>query len=127
MIILGPTYCLATVKLSVFFYLMRLHCIFFPLSPSPLSPLASRRVSEILTLSFSLYLSLHVIVARYGHTSVLLSGGSVMVMGGYVGSYKKDVWKSVDDGASWILVTSSAGWTGKELNHLSNSLPILPS
>jgi hypothetical protein len=98
------------------------------LSPPPLSPLASRRVSEILTLSFSLYLSLHSTIVRDGHTSVVLSDGSVvLLMGGRDGGYKNDVWKTVDGGASWILVTSSAGWTGKEINHLSNSLPILPS
>ena len=58
---------------------------------------------------------------------MVLSDGSVLVMGGYDGgSYKNDVWKTVDGGASWILVTSSAGWTGKKIIHLSNSLPILP-
>ena len=79
-----------------------------------------------MTLSFSLYLSLsaHVIVARDGHTSVVLSDGSVLVMGG---AGNNDVWKTVDGGVSWILVTSSAGWTGKKILHLRNSLPILHS
>ena len=58
---------------------------------------------------------------------MVLSDGSVLVMGGDSGSYKNDVWKTVNGGASWILVTSSAGWTGKKIIHLSNSLPILPS
>ena len=71
-------------------------------------------------------LSFHVIVARDEHTSVVLSDGSVLVMGGYGGSNKNDVWKTVNGGASWILVTSSAGWTGKKIIELSNSLPILP-
>ena len=55
-----------------------------------------------------------IIVARAGHTSVVLSDDSVLVMGGIDDdrSYN-DVWKTVDGGASWILVTSSAGWTGK--------------
>jgi hypothetical protein len=98
---------------------------YFILMPGKLkSNLVSIKVSEILTLSFSLYLSLHFIVARSGRTSVMLSDGSVLLMGS---SLQNDVWKTVDDGASWILVTSSAGWTGKEINHLSNSLPILPS
>ena len=67
-------------------------------------------------------------VARYGYTSVVLSDGSVLVMGGEDRYGKKnDVWKTVDGGASWILVTSSAGWIGKKILHLSNSLPILPS
>ena len=58
---------------------------------------------------------------------MVLSDGSVLVMGGYGGGYKNDVWKAVNGGASWILVTSSAGWGGKKILHLSNSLPILPS
>ena len=58
----------------------------------------------------------------------MLSDGSVLVMGGSDGGvHKNDVWKTVDGGASWILVTSSAGWEGKKIIHLSNSLPILPS
>ena len=58
---------------------------------------------------------------------MVLSDGSVLVMGGADNNQKNDVWKTVDGGASWILVTSSAGWTGKKILHLSNSLPILPS
>ena len=59
---------------------------------------------------------------------MVLSDGSVLVMGGLDGASKKnDVWKTVNGGASWTLVTSSAGWTGKKLFHLSNSLPLLPS
>ena len=59
---------------------------------------------------------------------MVLSDGSVLVMGGKDGRNNyNDVWKTVDGGASWILVTSSAGWTGKKIIHLSNSLPILPS
>ena len=54
----------------------------------------------------------------------MLSDGSVLVMGGYDGSYMNDVWKTVNGGSSWILVTSSAAWTGREILHLSNSLPI---
>ena len=58
----------------------------------------------------------------------MLSDGSVLVMGGDDNSGRRnDMWKTVDGGASWILVTSSAGWTGKKITHLSNSLPILPS
>ncbi len=83
-------------------------------------------MSEI--LPFSLSLSFRVIVARKDHTSVVLSDGSVLVMGGSVSfNSKSDVWKTVDGGASWILVTSSAGWGGKNILHLSNSLHILPS
>jgi hypothetical protein len=57
----------------------------------------------------------------------VLSDGSVLVMGGFNGgTYKNDVWKTVDGGASWILVTSSAPWSCKKIIQRSNSLPILP-
>ena len=64
--------------------------------------------------------------ARVYHTCVALSDGSILLMGGIVsdGSLKKDVWKTVDGGASWIMVTSSAGWTGKTFFQ-TNSLPLL--
>jgi hypothetical protein len=63
-----------------------------------------------------LLLSFHVIAARQSHTSVVLSDGSVLLMGGSNDRfYKNDVWKTVDGGASWILVTSSAGWSGKKI------------
>jgi hypothetical protein len=57
----------------------------------------------------------YVIVGRYEAASVVLSDGSVLIMGGDGGSRKNDVWKTVDGGASWIPVTSSAGWTAKTL------------
>ncbi len=46
---------------------------------------------------------------------MVLSDGSVLVMGGWESSASRmnDVWKTVDGGANWILVTGSAGWTGK--------------
>jgi hypothetical protein len=74
-----------------------------------------------------LCISFHAIVARYSHTSVVLLDGSVVVMGGYDGGYKNDVWKTVNGGVSWILLTSSAGWTGKKSLLLRHSLRILPS
>jgi hypothetical protein len=69
-----------------------------------------------MTLSVSFCLSFHGIVARTSHTSVMLSDGSVLVMGGYDDTFSRtnDVWKTVNGGANWILVTSSAGWTGKK-------------
>ena len=56
----------------------------------------------------------YIIVARNAHASVALSNGSVWVLGGRESStsFKNDVWKSVNGGSSWILVTSSAGWGG---------------
>jgi hypothetical protein len=58
----------------------------------------------------------YIIVARSSHTSVVLSDGSVLVMGGLDATnvYKNDVWKSVDRGASWTVATLAAGWTGME-------------
>jgi hypothetical protein len=57
----------------------------------------------------------------------VLSDESVLVMGGFDLGRKNDVWKTVNGGASWILVTSSAGWEGKNILHLSSSLPLLSS
>ncbi len=74
-----------------------------------------------LTVSLSLFIMmLH--VARLHHTSVVLSDGAILVMGGvsgdlsgdYLMDFKNDVWKTPDGGASWIMITSSAGWTGKD-------------
>ncbi len=88
----------------------------------------SMKVPHVLTVTFSVSIFLlHVIVARQGHTSAVLSDGSVLVMGGYDGGNKNDVWKTLNGGVSWILVTSSAGWTGKKSLHLRHSLRILPS
>ena len=85
--------------------------------------------SLLLTLSLLLSLSVscfHFLVARYGHTSVVLSDGSVLVMGGLDTSGRKnDVWKTTDGGASWIMVTFSAGWTGNTNSINITSLHLL--
>ena len=54
-------------------------------------------------------------IGREGHTSLLLYDGSVVVMGGVGNVYRSDVWKSTDQGASWVQLTSYAGWGGKHL------------
>jgi hypothetical protein len=54
--------------------------------------------------------------ARTGHSSVALPGGSIVLMGGYDGSYRKDVWRTTDQGATWTIMTSNAGWTGRYLH-----------
>ncbi|MCX6692528.1 MAG: hypothetical protein NTW33_10920, partial [Methanoregula sp.] len=51
---------------------------------------------------------------RVGHTSVVMPDGSIVFMGGYDGhSLKNDVWRSTDNGATWILVNASAGWSAR--------------
>ena len=61
--------------------------------------------------------------ARYEHSSVVLPDGSIVLMGGYSsGSYKNDVWRSTDKGATWIQMTPSAGWSAR-YEHSSVVLP----
>ena len=53
--------------------------------------------------------------ARHGHRSVVLSTGTVLVMGGRDdSSYRNDVWKTVDSGATWSVVKSNADWGGNQ-------------
>ena len=52
--------------------------------------------------------------ARCAHSSVVLPDGGIVLMGGMdnVNSYKNnDVWRSTDNGATWMQMTASAGWT----------------
>ncbi|MCX6689907.1 MAG: hypothetical protein NTZ39_09520, partial [Methanoregula sp.] len=51
--------------------------------------------------------------ARAWHSSVAMPDGSIVLMGGDVGSgvYKDDTWRSTDNGATWMQVNASAGWT----------------
>ena len=39
--------------------------------------------------------------ARYGHTSVGLPDGSIVLMGGWSNGRRNDVWRSTDQGATW--------------------------
>jgi hypothetical protein len=56
---------------------------------------------------------------------VALSDGSVLVMGGVDGTGRSDVWKSVNGGVTWTVVTLTAGWGGMNIyipslhNHLA--------
>ncbi len=51
--------------------------------------------------------------ARYKHASATLPGDIVWVLGGWGGDRPvNDVWKSVDRGVSWTMITSNAGWLG---------------
>jgi len=61
---------------------------------------------------------------RSGHTSVVLTDGSIVLMGGKVwgGVYWQDVWRSTDQGATWTQLTAAAPWTARS-EHASVALP----
>lgn len=48
-----------------------------------------------------------------------LPDSSIVLMGGYDGSYRKDVWRSTDQGATWTLMTASV----PNSDHSSVTLP----
>ena len=54
--------------------------------------------------------------ARWGHSSVVMPDGSIVLMGGWDGSPKNDTWRSTDKGATWTLVNASAGWSARTLH-----------
>jgi beta propeller repeat protein/parallel beta-helix repeat protein len=61
--------------------------------------------------------------ARYGHSSVVMPDGSIVLMGGFNGATRfNDVWRSTDDGITWTRVNASAGWSGR-YGHRSVVLP----
>jgi PKD repeat protein len=53
--------------------------------------------------------------ARSEFATVTLNDGSILLMGGfnYSGYPKRDVWRSTNNGVSWILVNSSPGWADR--------------
>jgi len=51
--------------------------------------------------------------ARYAQSSVAMPDGSIVLMGGYGGSWKNDTWRSTDNGAHWTLVNASSGWSAR--------------
>ncbi|WP_317065036.1 PKD domain-containing protein [Methanoculleus caldifontis] len=59
---------------------------------------------------------------RYFSTSVALPDGNIVLMGGYDGNPLNDVWRSADDGATWICVNTSAGWDAR-YDHTSVVMP----
>jgi hypothetical protein len=61
---------------------------------------------------------------RYYQSSVAMPDGSIVLMGGRdrSGGLKNDVWRSTDNGATWTVVTASAGWTVREA-HSSVAMP----
>ena len=61
--------------------------------------------------------------ARYGHTSVTMPDGSIVLMGGSDGGISyNDVWRSTDNGTTWTQQTADAGWTSRTL-HSSVAMP----
>lgn len=51
---------------------------------------------------------------RYGHQSLVLPDGSIVLMGGFLGgSCSNDVWRSTDNGETWAEVTAHAGWQAR--------------
>ena len=52
---------------------------------------------------------------RTGASSVALLGGSIVVMGGIdgYGHGLNDVWRSTDNGVTWMEQTSHAGWSAR--------------
>jgi PKD repeat protein len=62
--------------------------------------------------------------ARYLHSSVAMPDGSIVLMGGCdeTSTYKNDVWRSTDNGATWTQVNASAGWTPR-VSHSTVAMP----
>jgi PKD repeat protein len=62
--------------------------------------------------------------ARLGHSSVAMPDGSIVLMGGATATttYKNDVWRSTDNGASWTQMTASAEWSAR-YRHTSVAMP----
>ena len=63
--------------------------------------------------------------ARYGHTSVAMPDGSIVLMGGMDTNYwasQNDVWRSPDNGTTWTEVNANAGWSAR-YGHTSVAMP----
>ena len=63
-------------------------------------------------------------VPRFYHSSVALSDGSIVVMGGgdLNSTRLRDVWRSTDKGATWVRQTATAEWSARWA-HTSVALP----
>ena len=63
-------------------------------------------------------------LARHAHSSVALPDGSIVLMGGEgaIGTLLNDVWRSIDNGATWTRQTEHAGWS-ERYGHGAFALP----
>ena len=59
---------------------------------------------------------------RFSHSSVVLPDGSILLIGGWVGSANGEVWQSSNGGATWTLITDASAWTAR-YGHTSEVLP----
>lgn len=50
---------------------------------------------------------------RNGAGYAILHDGSILIIGGYSGGWKKDVWRSTNGGFTWTQQTASAPWTAR--------------
>ncbi len=55
---------------------------------------------------------------RYGHSSVVMPDGSIVLMGGCSGDGPclNDTWRSTNNGATWILMNASSGWSQRAVH-----------
>jgi len=61
--------------------------------------------------------------ARYGHSSVALPDGSIVLMGGTgSGGNKNDTWRSRNGGVTWTRMNASSGWSARYM-HSSVAMP----
>jgi PGF-pre-PGF domain-containing protein len=61
---------------------------------------------------------------RRSHSSVVMPDGSIVLMGGRAGesTFRNDVWRSMDNGATWVLVNATPGWSAR-YSHSSVVMP----
>jgi PKD repeat protein len=54
-------------------------------------------------------------VARYGHATVVLGDGSIVLTGGYDNvALLNDTWRSTDNGSTWTRMNASSGWEARD-------------